>query len=318
MLSRILIVTLLGAVLPVSSGAGPELISVSPRSAILRTIDAADGSTLDSSVVISMSGEIVLGATGLARDPQTGTVYALLKLLGVSTRELVTLDVETGDATSVGNTSDKFATIAFGGDGTLYGITGDGATTPQSLYRLSTADATKTLLTGFGVPEEGVTDGEALAFNPADGQLYRGSGIGAPNIAEIFERIDPGTLTIVNVPLSGFDYEELTALLYLGGQFYAADLGDPLVDMPQLVRITPAGAVSFVGDLDHISKGLIHATFTLPEPQPVPSLPQSALIIVIIALILTGAPACALQTPDRGARKGDLSSDQLAAAFRET
>lgn len=315
MLSRMLMVFLLGVLIPASSEAAPELVSISPRSAILRTVDAADGSTLDSSVVMSLAGEIVLGATGLARDPQTGTVYALLKLLGVSTRELVTLDVETGDATSVGNTSDKFATITFGGDGTLYGITGDGATTPQSLYRLSTVDATKTLLTGFGAPEENVTDGEALAFNPADGQLYRGSGIGAPNTAEIFETIDPDTLTIVNVPLSGFDYEELTALLYLGGQFYAADLGDPLVDMPHLLRITPAGAVSFVGDLDHVSRGMIHATRLVP--QPVPSLPQTALIIVIIALILTGAPACALQTPDRGARKGDVSDDRFGAAFRE-
>lgn len=216
---------------------------------------------------------------------------------GVSTRELVTLDVETGVTTSVGNTGDKFASITFGSDGTLYGITGDGATSPQSLYSLSTTTAAATLLTSRGAPVEEVTDGEALGFNPTDDLLYRGSGIGPPNTAEIFETIDPGTLTIVNVPLSGFDYEELTALLYLDGEFYAADLGDPLVDMPQLHRITPAGVVSLVGDLDHVSKGLIPAT--LPPPQTVPALPQSALIILILAVFLTGRASMADSNSER-------------------
>ncbi len=148
-----------------------EALLVSPRNGILWTVDGADGSTLDSSVVLSLSGEIVLGATGLARHSQTGTVYALLKLLGVSTRELVTLDVETGVTTSVGNTGDKFASITFGSDGTLYGITGDGATSPQSLYSSSTTTAAATLLTSRGTPVEEVTDGEALGFNPTDGLL---------------------------------------------------------------------------------------------------------------------------------------------------
>ncbi len=94
------------------------------------------------------------------------------------------------------------------------------------------------------------------------------------------------------MPLSGFDYEELTALLYLDGEFYAADLGDPLVDMPQLHRITPAGVVSLVGDLDHVSKGLIPISF--PAPQPVPALPLSALVILIIAVILTGRAGMAV------------------------
>lgn len=79
---------------------------------------------------------------------------------GVSTRELVTLDVETGVTTSVGNTGDKFASITFGSDGTLYGITGDGVTSPQSLYSLSTTTAAATLLTSRGTPVEEVTDGD--------------------------------------------------------------------------------------------------------------------------------------------------------------
>jgi hypothetical protein len=284
---RIVLVVLLGALLPASSKAGLALFSVSSRSAILRTVDAADGSTLDASMVITLSGQIVLGSTGLARDPQTGTVYALLKLLGLPTRELVTLDPETGIATSVGNTGDSFAAITFDGNGTLYGMTGDGAAAPQSLYSLSKADATKTLLIGFGTPEEEVTDGEVLAFNPGDGLLYRASGIGQPNVEEIFHTIHPGTLGVVNVPLSGSDYEELTALLHLKGGFYASDLGDPMVDAPRLFRITTGGAVSLLGNMDHVSKGLIPVALELP------GLPPPAIGILMIALVLAGCRVAA-------------------------
>jgi hypothetical protein len=286
---RILLVVLLGALLPASSEAGQELLSVSPRSAILRTIDAADGSTfVDANVVITLSGEIVLGSNGLARDPQTGTIYAILKLLGVPTRELATLDPDTGVATSVGNTGDKFATIAFASDGTLYGITGDGAAEPQKLYTLSKVDATPTFVANFGVPEEGVTDGEALAFNPDDGLLYRASGIGPPNTAEIFETIEPGTLAVVNIPLSGFDYEQLTALAKVGGGFYAGDLGDALVDMPRFFCITTGGAVTFLGDMDHVTKGLVPV-----QPQPFSCVPVAAISdpllgVLAVAVMLIG------------------------------
>jgi hypothetical protein len=290
-MSRLLLAALLAALLPASSEAAREFLSVSPRSAILRTIDAADGSTLDASVVITLeSGEIVLGSTGLARDPQTGTIYALLKLLGQPlTRELATLDPDTGVATSVGDTGDKFAAITFASDGTLYGMTGDGAADPQTLYTLNTGTAEATPLGSFGPPvEERVTDGEALAFNPADGLLYRASGIGLPNITEIFETIEPGPLAVVNVGLSGYDYEELTALVHVTGGFYAADLGDPDVDIPHLLRITAGGEVSCLscpGVMDHVTKGLVPVP---PFGVSVPALSSPLHGILFVTVMLAG------------------------------
>ena len=44
------------------------------------------------------------------------------------------------------------------------------------------------------------------------------------------------------MPLSGFDYEELTALAFSDGGFFAGDLGDASVDMPGFFRITTGGA----------------------------------------------------------------------------
>jgi len=112
------------------------------------------------------------------------------------------------------------------------------------------------------------SDGETLAFNPDDGLLYHASGIGSQNQAsngEIFETIDPAdAFDVTNVPLSGFDYEELLALTYFDGDFIAADLGDSAVDMPGLLHITTGGVVTFVGDLDHVVKGI--TLYELPEP----------------------------------------------------
>jgi len=260
--------------------AGAELLlTISPGPALpgggrgpddlLRRVNPAGAYTVGS-VTITLAGLTVKGGSGLARDPLTGTLYALLKIQGRTFPELVTLE-DSGVATSIGNTSDKFAGIAFTDDGTLYGVSGDGGIIPESLYTLSTVDASATFIMTLGAG----SDGETLAFNPDDGLLYHASGIGSQNQAsngEIFETINPDPehpdyLDVTNVPLSGFDYEELLALTYSDGDFYAADLGDYAVDMPGLLHITTGGVVTFVGDLDHVVKGI--TLYELPEPAQV-------------------------------------------------
>jgi hypothetical protein len=265
----VVILLVLGMLGSAPAGAGDLFLSVCPGGAgaprapdpLLRTVDSADGSTVaDESVAITLEGEVVIGATGIARHPDTGTLFAMLKLEGISFRHLVTLDEWTGVATSVGSTGNKFAGLAFASDGTLYAVTGDGGGIPESLFTLSTVDGSPTLVRELGAG----SDGETLAFNPDDGLLYHASGIGTPNHpnGEQFETIDPDTLVITNVPLSGFDYEELTALTYSDGGFFAGDLGNAAVDMPGFFRITTSGAVTFLGDMDHVSKGLV------PVPEP--------------------------------------------------
>ena len=114
--------------------------------------------------------------------------------------------------------------------------------------------------------------------------LYHASGIGTPNQStngEIFETIDLVTLNVTNVPLSGFDYEELSSLTFLNGGFYAADLGDSAVDDPGLMRITTGGAVTFLGDLDHVARGLV-----LPEPGQLSSLVTSLAAVFVLTAIM--------------------------------
>jgi cell division septation protein DedD len=270
---------MLGAVLP--AGAGDLLLSISPggpgapRSpdSLLRTVDSADGSTVaGESVAVTLAGEVVIGGSGLARHPQTETLFALLKLEGTSFRRLVTLDESTGVATDVGDTGNRFAGMAFASDGTLYAVTGDGGGVPESLFTLSTVDASSNLVRELGAG----SDGETLAFNPDDGLLYHASGIGTPNNpnGEKFETVDPDTLIVTNVPLSGFDYEELASLTFLDGGFFAGDLGNAAFDDPGFLRITTGGAVTFLGNMDHVSKGLV--LMLEPTPTPTPTATPSA------------------------------------------
>jgi hypothetical protein len=279
----VVVLLALGMLGAVPAGAGDFLLSVSPGGPgaprtpdpFLRLVDSVDGSTVaGESVAITLTGEVVIGGNGLARHPQTGTLFALLKLEGTSFRRLVTLDEWTGVATDVGDTGNRFAGMAFASDGTLYAVTGDGGGVPESLFTLSTVDASSSLVRELGAG----SDGETLAFNPDDGLLYHASGIGTPNNpnGEKFETVDPDTLIVTNVPLSGFDYEELTSLTFLDGGFFAGDLGNSAFDDPGFFRITTGGAVTFLGNMDHVSKGLVLALDPPPTPTATPSATPTA------------------------------------------
>ena len=231
----------------------------------LRVIDPADGSTIGTPVTITLAGKAVVGGTGLATDPLTGDLYALLKIQFLGPRELVTIDPATGVATSVGNTGAKFAALAFDSGGTLYAVTGHGAgppVTPNTLYTLSLVDATRTFVTTLGNGGQG----EAIGFNPDDGFLYHASGFfDVPMVGEtrIFEKIDLTTLAVTNIPLSGDFYTEMTALVFSGNSFFGADTGFGAPgDIPILLSLTDTGVVVEIGSTDHVVRGLAF----VPEP----------------------------------------------------
>lgn len=204
-----------------------KVLTISRDDDLLRELDVSTALTLGS-VALTLPGRTVNGGTGLALNPANSELFGLLKLAGQTGRELVTIDMDTGACSSIGNTGAKFASIAFTSTGILYGVTGDGATIPQTLFTLSTADATPTIATALS-PGVGVSAGEALGFNSDDGFLYRASGFGIQNLDEIFQRIDPGTLGVTGVFLKGDDYAEATALAYEGsGVFLLVDINTDL------------------------------------------------------------------------------------------
>lgn len=258
--------------LTVSPGGGQR-----PADPLLRTIDSSNGATLRS-VSMVMTGFTVVGGSGLARHPETGTLYALLKVEGSSFRRLAILLEESGVAIDLGDTGRRFAGMAFGADGTLYAVTGDGSGIAETLFTLDLEDASSAEFVALGAG----SDGETIAFNPDDGSMYHASGIGTPNHpnGERFDFVDLDTLEITNVPLSGFDYEELSALVYRGGGFFAGDVGSASSDAPRFFSITTGGSVTLLGNMDHVAKGMA------PAEVRAPSLGRPALgcLVVLFAL----------------------------------
>jgi hypothetical protein len=257
--------------------AGRILFSISNDDDLLRVVDPSTGDTI-SSVPITLAGRVVSFGNGLATHPITGELFALLTLANQLGRQLVTLNPATGVATSIGNTGDRFAGLAFNSSGTLFAVVGDkkdmagGGFPPETLFTLNTSNAapTQVLVLGRG------NDGEAIGFNPNDGLIYHASGndtggvgclpFNASICVEIFESINPNTLAVTNVPISGDyttfteNYLEVTALTHVSGNVLL------LADLDQnLYEITTTGVVTFVGSMDHVAKGL--AFFLGPVPK---------------------------------------------------
>lgn len=119
---------------------------------------------------LQLEGASVSGCTSFAEDPTDQALYAVLKVAGG--RVLARADFETKRYTQVAALSDRFASIAFDSAGQLFGVTGNGATTPETLYRLNKATGEATLLRALGAG----ADGEVIQWNPSDGHLYHWSG----------------------------------------------------------------------------------------------------------------------------------------------
>lgn len=253
--------------LPEMGHAISTLYSVSPRDNLLRVVDPANGETL-SSVPMVLPGETVKGATGLATDPLTGDLYGLIKTRQFNTDAgsvLAVIDAATGLAASIGNTGDAFAGLAFDSTGQLLAVTGDGASTPETLFTLGLTDATPTLFLTLG----NGGGGEAIAFNPFDGLLYHGSGDFNP-ANRVFESVDPVSLAVTDIPLTRNGQPtviptEIKALTHESGETLL--LTDP-DGGGTLYRVTTAGAVTFVGRMDHEAKGLAFTSDDAVIPEP--------------------------------------------------
>jgi hypothetical protein len=169
---------------------GNRVYAVNPFAAEMFEIDPGTGTIL-ATLPLSVDGVPTTG-NGLATHPTTGVVYAIVKdpAMPGGGRLLATLDLATGQATSVGNTGLKLAGIVFRTHEPLYAISGDGASPASTLYRLNPGSGTPTFAATLGNGD----DGEGIAFRPEDGLLYHTSG--ANDGFEVLETIDQLSLGV--------------------------------------------------------------------------------------------------------------------------
>ncbi|MFN8396140.1 MAG: HYR domain-containing protein [Bacteroidia bacterium] len=180
-----------GAVATFATGSvAPRLYALDAQSQTIRVLDGSTFAQI-SSHPISVPGLTCCQSFGMATHPITGVTYAVLG--STTTRQLVSLNPATGIGTLIGNPGLQISSIAFGGTGTLYAITGNSGPTAGKLYSLNlTTGASTQVMT---VPVDG---GNALAYNPQDGKLYRKRCGG-------FERIDPVAQTVTAITVTGYN-----------------------------------------------------------------------------------------------------------------
>lgn len=187
----------------------------------------------------------ITGANGLTVHPCTGEYWAMVKISGQTGRSLATVNVNDGICQIIGNTGDNFASITFVDDTTIVGVTGDGATNSESLYFIDMNTAAITLI---GSSTAG-SDGESAAYCPDDSLVYRWSGRNTNNVMEAWD-VSAGTFT--NVPITGFDWDEIFGATYIGGgEFLLANLDQ------EFVIVDTSGFATLLGPGTHeYNKGI--------------------------------------------------------------
>jgi hypothetical protein len=199
-------------------------------------VNPANGD-LTNIVQVTLPGLSVTRSLGMAAQPGTGTLYAIIQTDADSTtnRRLVTIDPTTGVATNVGNMGNAFASMAFRADGTLWAVTGENGATPETLFTISTVNgsATQQFALGNGA------DGETISFH-ANGLLYHSTG----NTTALFESVNVDTQAVTPI---GQATTEMFAMGYLPttGQLLGSDIDSQLfsIDIATGAR-TPIGSMS--------------------------------------------------------------------------
>jgi hypothetical protein len=188
-------------------------------------------------VPITVPGHTVSNALSIAANPLDGSLWTILRTTpigGAPARRLATIDPSTGVATIIGTLSDDFSYLAFRASGVLYGVTGDGAATPETLYTINTSTAAATLVFPLG----NGADGEVIAFG-GDGLLYHSSG----NLTALFESVNVDTQLVTPI---GSTFSEMLGIGFHPGSgvMYGSNL------VSELFTINLAtGARTLVGDM---------------------------------------------------------------------
>jgi len=238
---------------------GKNVLTIEADMPIINKINPDTGATI-SSVVITLDGTFddgltINGGTGIDFNPVDGKIYALLKLTPAQDedagldRHLVTIDLQTGVATLVGDTGvKKIASLAFN-PGTLYSLKlgGSDKDLPNTLSTISTVDGSVSPLCVLNAE-----DGTGLAHNPDDGFLYYATGGIFQSIdVDMFPMIPSDPCVVMDIP-TNLALDNPEALVFFSS-FLITNFVFP---DDELSSITAAGFVSPIGTLDHFTRGL--------------------------------------------------------------
>jgi hypothetical protein len=185
-----------------------RLIGSSPFQDSLWVFDTTNFNVIRRLGPTPSSGGSLTGMNGIAMNQSTGQIFVVCKQSAVTGRVLGVLNPLTGLVTIVGNLGDNFSSITFNGNNTLLGVTGDGATVPETVYRIDQANANKTLLRTMG----NGADGEVICYNATDNMIYHWSGNGTI----VYEKMDTSGVTVTGIPIIGTTNGETFGACFIG------------------------------------------------------------------------------------------------------
>lgn len=207
-----------------------------PENNRIYQINPANGD-LSNIIQVTMPGFTVYRALALTAHPTTGALWGVVSTApsGMGGRRLVTINPADGVATGVGPLPDGTASLAFRADGALIGVIGDGAPqNPETLIRISTTDASSTILFALG----NGADGEVIATH-ANGLLYHSSGTGTA----LFESVNLDTQVVTPIGEASGEAFSMGYSPQLGRMFLS-DIGSLLYTVD-----IATGARTLVGDM---------------------------------------------------------------------
>lgn len=179
----------------------------------LKVIDSSNFANLRAVKMIADSA--IIGATGFTRHPSNGKYYVILRFQTLENRVLATVDPNSGAVSVIGNLNDRFANIVFLPSGRMFGVTGEGAFSPESLFEIDITSGATTFIRALG----NGSGGESIGYCPLNGRIYHRSGIGT----QVFEFIDTVNFDVfpVSQASNGLDGETFS-MLFIGGKNFIA------------------------------------------------------------------------------------------------
>ncbi len=188
-----------------TSNSIPVLIAAHRFDHFLSYIDTDTYTSVSPDIQITFAGNPIHGILGLDLNPIDGLYYTVAYIIDQNDPYLATLDPQTGLVTIIGsNLLENIYSITFTSDGILYGISAFG------LFTIDTITGTLSQLLTIDLSEN------SIAYNPDDGLIYRWSlDNGANSIS--FKSINPNTLVVTTIPISGYPPYTVSGTQYIGG-----------------------------------------------------------------------------------------------------
>lgn len=247
----------LGALLMAAGSFSQSFYCVQTENSLLLTIDISNGAIVDSisTEIASSSAGVnpIQGYKAMAKHPTSGDIYVVIKDDN-NTRYLASLDVSSGQVTTIGQTTSTLSTLAFDAAGVLYGMNGGGST---SMVTVNTTTGASTLFFSWSTSEN---DGEALGFNTTDNLMYRYGG-GSDGSLWSTPLTVPTETNIAT--FSGIDTYGGALAYRSGSNKFVLAMGESFYE------VLPDGTFSFLSDIS--SSGLANSSYFKGLVRAVPS-----------------------------------------------